>query len=172
MRAIESMGPGMRSAVEAQPGGADRDAAMARGAAHAGRRISRLADRLGAVANPQLGQNRRDMELDRALADPQFGGDLFVLTTLRQLSQHLQLTLGELLGQRRRAAELPQQPRRQLPRDILQRPLSSTHSGWLSMRAARETTVEVAPQEWRSASENDRALWRWRASRSPLLRWR
>jgi len=32
--------------------------------------LRRLADRLGAVANSQLRQNRGDMELDRALADP------------------------------------------------------------------------------------------------------
>ena len=52
--------------------------------------------RLGAVAQPELGEDAGDVRLDRRVADDQLGGDLGVGEPARQLDEHLGLARGEL----------------------------------------------------------------------------
>src|SRR5215211_4571458 len=70
-----------------------------------------LADRFGAVAHPELGVERGDVELDRMFADVEFAGDHLVGEPMPEQVEHLALSRGQWLREffygRRRFVEQP-----------------------------------------------------------------
>src|SRR5690349_5594961 len=56
----------------------------------------RECDRLGSRPHLQLGENVRDVELDRALTDEQSSGDVAVAKTLHHQLEHLTFTVAKL----------------------------------------------------------------------------
>lgn len=60
-------------------------------------------DRLGAIGGTQLAEQAIDVGLDRALADPQVGADLFVAAAVLDAGEDLVLARAERLRRQRSA---------------------------------------------------------------------
>src|SRR5487761_1386024 len=73
----------------------------------------RVRHRLGPRCDAELAEHARDVTLDRALAEPELGGDLLVRPATGEHAEHFALPPGQRADGRRAAAPPPGEPARE-----------------------------------------------------------